>query len=933
MAIDRSKIQKQADGFVAAGKIDRAIEEFSRLLEDKPGDLLMMNRIGDLYLQSGKVRDALDMFKRAAMGYERDGFLPKAAAVLKKAHRAAPDDSDVATRLADSYRQTNMTKEAIQIHIEMADQFTKKGLLKRALEEFAKVVELDPKNLKNKVKLADLYNKEGMKERAAGIYLEVAEALAIEQMHSEANQILERAKTMVSSPQVFLTQSRLCVIQKDLPGASRHLREGLKVNPRSSEILEALAEVELQAKNPEQALEALGEVPQLPEKAMALCERALKEAVKLGRVDEGLRLFKPIGRDFARRGLGEASARALQNAMQGNMTLDAWMQLADIAHQGGNKQERVDALRHAHAEAKAKGDQAAELEAQNQLKTLGVTDEQISAPPQAFMFKNIPMNSTQVRSTFASGESTEVDPIRRMQIQQLIRDAENFVRVRNMDKAQEAYNKVLDLDPANRDAIIRIAEIIQAGGKMTAVQVHYVKTAERLAGLGSRVMALEMLDKAEALFPGSTRLYRRTLGLMDVQVPVAEPAPPAPAAEAPVAMPVIGLDSGSYTVPPPTPPSDLDILIGLDDSGPGAVPHTRVPIGFQTPIPIQELPPIPLSIPLAEEEEESMALTPTDLNWGDMEDAVNAADDGPVLPPDDMEMEPLELEPLPFATTKPLPPPPRPAPKPAPAPAPAPVAAGPVSRPAAPPPPPPPVFPVDEDLASLLSDIDFQLDYGSPDEAKIEIENALNVYPEHPELLNRLDTANLSLSKLGHSHVTTSDDDMEDSHTFFDLTDVLGDALMDPSEGEEMHDATNVVEKVQSVDELFNAFREGVEEQVKGDDYDTHYNLGIAYKEMMLLEPAMEEFKKAMRDPERTLECCSMLSICELVQGNLEAAVKWVQQGINAPGFPPEDSIGLRYDLGEIFVQQGKKAEALDQFRFVYGLDADYRDVSTKIRG
>ena len=76
MAIDRSKIQKQADGFVAAGKIDRAIEEFSRLLEDKPGDLLMMNRIGDLYLQSGKVRDALDMFKRAAMGYERDGFLP-----------------------------------------------------------------------------------------------------------------------------------------------------------------------------------------------------------------------------------------------------------------------------------------------------------------------------------------------------------------------------------------------------------------------------------------------------------------------------------------------------------------------------------------------------------------------------------------------------------------------------------------------------------------------------------------------------------------------------------------------------------------------------------------------------------------------------------------------------------------------------------------
>jgi len=899
MAIDRSKIQKQADGFVAAGRIERAIEEFLKLLEDKPNDLLMMNRIGDLNLQAGKLRDALDMFKRAAMGYERDGFLPKAAAVLKKAHRSAPDDSDVAGRLADMYRQTNMIKEAIQIHIEMADQFTKKGLLKRALEEFAQVVELDPKNLKNKVKLADLYNKEGMKDRAAGIYLEVAEALAIEQMHSEANQILERAKTMVSTPQVYLTQSRLCVIQKDLEGASAHLREGLKVNPRSTEILEALAEVELQAKKPERALEALAEVPQLPEKAMALCERALKEAVKLGRIDEGLRLFKPIGKDFARRGLGDSSARALQVALQGNMTIDAWMQLAEIAHQGGNKQDRLDALKHAHSAAKAKGDNASAEDAMAQLKTLGITDEQISAPPQAFAFKNLALDSSQVRSSAIPGEATEIDPVRRMQIQQLAREAENFVKSRNMEKAQEVYHKVLDLDPANRDAITRIADIIKASGKMTAVQVHYVKMAEKLAGLGARRLALEMLDKAEALFPGSTRLYRRTLGLLDLPPVEEAPAPilPVDPFNAPE-MPAIALDEGAsqrpYTAPPP--PSDMDnILIALDDG-------TREPT---IPATFKDVP-IPMAAPAAPLE--TAPLAPNDLNWGDMDDVE------PVLPPD---MEPLELEPLPFPTTKPLPPPALVVLPPV-------AAAGPVSPVAA---------PVDEDLASLLSDIDFQLDYGSPEEAKIDIENALQTYRGHPELLARLDTANLSLSKLGHAPKTLSQEDLEDSHTFFDLTDVLGDALMDSGEGEEMHDATNVVEKIQSVDELFNAFREGVEEQVKVDDYDTHYNLGIAYKEMMLLEPAMEEFKKAMRDPERTLECCSMLSICEQAQGNLDAAVAWLHQGINAAGFPPEDTIGLRYDLGDILVLQGHRVEALDHFRFVYGLDPEYREVSAKIAG
>jgi tetratricopeptide (TPR) repeat protein len=99
----------------------------------------------------------------------------------------------------------------------------------------------------------------------------------------------------------------------------------------------------------------------------------------------------------------------------------------------------------------------------------------------------------------------------------------------------------------------------------------------------------------------------------------------------------------------------------------------------------------------------------------------------------------------------------------------------------------------------------------------------------------------------------------------------------------------------------------------------------------MLLEPAMEEFKKAMRDPERTLECCSMLSICEAAMGNLEGAVDWLNKGIQAPGFPPEDSIGLRYDLAELLILQDKKKEAEEQFRSVYEMDPDYRDVAAKL--
>jgi tetratricopeptide (TPR) repeat protein len=86
-----------------------------------------------------------------------------------------------------------------------------------------------------------------------------------------------------------------------------------------------------------------------------------------------------------------------------------------------------------------------------------------------------------------------------------------------------------------------------------------------------------------------------------------------------------------------------------------------------------------------------------------------------------------------------------------------------------------------------------------------------------------------------------------------------------------------------------------------------------------------------MRDPERTLECCSMLAICEQTQGNLDAAINWLRRGIETPGFPPEDGIGLRYDLGGLLRAQGREAEAKDQFRFVYEHNPDYREVARLI--
>jgi tetratricopeptide (TPR) repeat protein len=804
-----------------------------------------------------------------------------------------------------------------------------------------------------KVKLADLYNKEGMKDRAAGIYLEVAESLAMEQMHVEASQILDRAKAMISTPQVYLTQSRLGVIQGDYTTAAQHLREGLVTNPRNTELLEALAEIELRSGHPDRALEALAEVAQLPEKSLPLCEKALRNLVNADRGEEGLRLFAPIARELARRGSGDVIGRSLRTALQGNISIEGWVLLAEIAHQSGNRTDQVQALQSAYGMAYQNNDQALIGQLSGQLQGLGVVPG-AAAPPSAFpsSASSAGFGALAPQEITRHGGETEVDPVRRLRIDQFSREAEALMRGGSPERAIDTYKKALELDPADLTIIEAIVAVHRTTGRLTQVQMQYVQSAQALVDLGRKREAAQLLDLAEQLFPGSTRIHRRALGLPEPGVvpphafrtPIAMPPPAAPAAPTPTA--------------PAPPASDVDMVIGLDL--PGFEPPVPVkpfvapppgPIALGEGLPLlpdlDPLPPDPFapppfasdpfapSLPLdqgfvlptapAASLPEPPALEASDLSWMDAtltdfeappeEPAAFSAPTTPLppMPTQQMEQDLIDaLSALPEVDSAP----PFTLPE-------APAVTVPEAVPEA---------PVNqEEIDSLLGDIDFQLDYGSPEEAKIEIEAALQQFPEHPELKSRLEMAEKALQKLGHASKASALDEADFANSFFDLTDVLGTALLDTGEGEEMHDATHVVEKIQSVDELFSAFREGVEKQVKGDDYDTHYNLGIAYKEMMLIDPAIEEFKIAMGDPERTLECCSMLSICEQARGDLALAVEWLRQGILAPGFPPEDSIGLRYDLAEIYLQQGHTRMAAEEFKAVYEMDPDYRDVAARL--
>ncbi|MEW5763814.1 MAG: tetratricopeptide repeat protein [Acidobacteriota bacterium] len=168
---------------------------------------------------------------------------------------------------------------------------------------------------------------------------------------------------------------------------------------------------------------------------------------------------------------------------------------------------------------------------------------------------------------------------------------------------------------------------------------------------------------------------------------------------------------------------------------------------------------------------------------------------------------------------------------------------------------------------------------------------------------------------------------------FLELANELGAALEGLQSSEEsLFEETPKSPEEMSFEEVFEEFKKGVEKKVGEEDYATHYNLGIAYKEMELLDEAIGEFQMAARSPQYFVECCSMLGICFRQKGLLELAEKWYRKGLTAQGFPEEVMTGIKYDLADTLEEMGNAEEAGALFREVYASDANYRDIRSRIK-
>ncbi|MCU1350680.1 MAG: Tetratricopeptide repeat protein, partial [Acidobacteria bacterium] len=321
MAVQRDKVIASAEKLVAKGKIEPAIKEYERLLDDNPNDVNTLNRIGDLWVRINRNEEAVKVFSKIADHYSKDGFFLKAIAIFKKINKLDPSKLDIYAKLADLYAKQGLAMEAKSQYQVLADYYLKHGDPGNALAIYRKISELDPNSINVHVKLADLYSQNNQTADALKEYDRVGRMLLKRGMLDEAVQVFRKAlkvdpanaelveslvtalieaKDYDNAAQIVQTSlegnsnnarilaiaGRVALARGDTAGARQALERGLAANPDEPSIRESLADLYLKTGNADRALEMLAPIA---EKALARADRgsAVEILNRVLRVDSG----------------------------------------------------------------------------------------------------------------------------------------------------------------------------------------------------------------------------------------------------------------------------------------------------------------------------------------------------------------------------------------------------------------------------------------------------------------------------------------------------------------------------------------------------------------------------------------------------------------------------------------------------------------------
>ena len=935
MAFNKSKALESALKFLNQGKVAQAIGEYQQILRHDPKDQATLMTVGDLFARQGDMTQAVEYFERLAQVYLSDGFNSKAIAIYKKIAKLAPAELAPLERLADLYVQQGVLSEARPLFLQIAEAHLKVNKAPKAVEVLQRLLDVEPENPRVQMRLAELYNVMGQKKEAAQTYFNYAQRLYDSGDVDEAEKLIERGLSLESgNAAAILLKGRI------LAAASKYDQAIaiLETHPEAdsgSDVTNMIVDQELKAGEFEKAADRGRNQLVRGSSHSALLQKVAESMMEAGQARQALPLLSELREPLIETSEHDKFVKLLSHAVE-KLPDDAepLEMLADFSRHTSDPFQLNSALTKLvdlHAGAgdfsraetallelidRNKGDErlVARLEELRAESGKGASPKAKAEPPPAVspvaLKEETPRPEVFAQPTQpapASADEESLDEETQRYVAQALTDVDLFSSYGLTQKATQLLENVLQRAPRHTPTLERLLDLYLGAGNDR-------RTAELAAQLEQ--IHRERGDTVNTeRFAELRQRYQKVAGLTEEELP---PAPAASAAPAPL-----------VEVPPAVVEAASAAAQDVEAEAAPAAPAAAAPAEFQIPsMPAEPEPPAApaskVSAPVAAAppapEPQPAAQTEVDLSdeWEAMVQEV--AEVAPAATPEPAAPEPISAEPIPAEAE-----------------------AITIEEPAAPPAEP---EPVEEKTPEPTFEFDEEPVAEAPapgpvPEAEFELELAPEPTPAQgkagpattEDFLSELAAEIEDMDAPAPQPAAASQKAPPKPVPVASAAPVQ--AAPSPSQPVPEMTAANLNELA----EVFQEFRNELGEMGEDEDEDleTHYNLGIAYREMGLLDEAIGEFQKVATAVQKgkpfsySMNCATLLALSFMDKGEPKIASLWYQRALEVPDLDQESVLALKYDLGVALDMAGEADAALDSFRQVYTMNIDYRDVADRI--
>ncbi len=973
---NKTKVLAAAEKFVQQGKLPNAIAEYRKVIKEDPKDLTVMNTVGDLCARLGQTAEALQYFKQVGEAYAADGFIVKAIAIYKKLTKLSPAATDSIIKLAELYAQQGLYNDARSHYLNIADRCLRAGDNQQASRIFRKMLELDPENAAMQAKLADLYVKLGNKEEARNIFFGAAESLFRRGAMEAADEALGRVLAIDPShtPSMML-RGQIAAEAGNAETAIQYLEKVPDLDSQP-EALRALLRVHLQLGNNAEALPIASKLLNVHNDLSGIitCGDRLMAA---GQHEAALRLYDQYAdrlladdRDGVLAKVTSAPAHLSSNPAALELVLKLCRKAGDPIHLN----EVMELLAHALVQA---GELVRARDLYNQLAAL---EPENPAHAQNYKQVSVRLGDDATSRPLTADEGGQALMVDELEIDAPAVDQEYPVEVARAVRTALTDSELLDSYNLPAKAIAPLEAVLTSAPGDVLVNQRLASLYARAERYSEAARCCDTLrtvyrkaghrELAEQYAEMSAKYHERAGEPMPVYAEAAEAAPAAAEPEA-------------HTEPPSQPPEAAEHTQPQAAAAPALVRSVEIDASKQWEEMTAVEPPEHLASSHFIGQKAVTAARTGDLvgdlveeirfyivqgMWEEAQAAIekcaalapgipeleefrqqvekSRAAAAPAPEVEAVEVEAVEEEPAAEPTVatmvfdagalgfegSPSPPPLEPQVEPpvsepavqevaavsVPAPLPA------VSEPAA-------VAaathsqPTDDPLSEMVLDLEETL---GEDFAVAAPASAAPVASAPPPV-------EAPPASVPPPVVVTTPRPVPREPVSMPVVPASAATIV----SQQMPQGAQ--ESGSALAGIFEEFKEDMEaEGATADEQDpeTHYNLGVAFKEMGLLEEAIGELQKVCYFIDHghpfphVLQVYTWLAACLLNKGAPQAAIKWYQRALQLPAVDEETRMAVYYEMAAAYEAAGNRQAALDNFMEVYASNIDYRDVAERIK-